>query len=124
MSYIAIPLTSFGTVVGLALALCIATLAFLALRDSDDDTVPVRLYQRARLARTRMARLLKRRQVDVGAYLRAIPVVEVKAQICQCHDCSCKALCDGALHSHAPSRSRYSFCPNTPAIDRFLATSR
>ena len=97
----------------------LATLALLTLRDTDEDTWLVRAYQGWRLKGTRMSRLLKRRHVGVGDYVRSLPVAEVKAQIARCHDCQCKELCDRALRSIAPCTSRYSFCPNTDSVDRF-----
>ena len=98
----------------------LAILAFVTLRDTDEDTWLVRAYQGLRLRSTRMSRLLRRRHVGVGEYVRSLPVAEVKAQIARCQGCACKALCDRALGSIAPCTSRYSFCPNTEPVDRFV----
>jgi len=98
----------------------LAILAIVTLRDTDEDTGLVRAYQRWRLSRTRMSRLLKRRHVEAAAYVRSLPVVEVKAQIARCRDCQCKERCDRALRSLAPCTSRYSFCPNTESVERFV----
>jgi hypothetical protein len=83
-----------------------------------------RLFQRWHLGRSRMGRLLQRRQVDVGAYLQASPILDIEAQLARCYACEHKPLCDRALASPAPGRSRYSFCPNSPAVERFVAAAR
>jgi hypothetical protein len=83
-----------------------------------------RLFQRLHLRRTRLARLLRRRGVDTGAYLRAFPIVAIETQIACCYSCQSKALCDRALASRGHGRSRYSFCPNTSVVERYLALTR
>jgi len=95
-------------------------LAFVTLRDTDEDTRLVRAYQGWRLGHTRMGRLLERRHVAAADYVRSFPVAELKAQIAKCRGCTCKALCDRALRSIAPCTSRYSFCPNTGPVNRFV----
>ena len=101
-------------------AACVLTLAVAALLDSDAETWLVRAGQRARLSRTRMRRMLKRRHVDIGAYARSLSVPEIKEQVSICRHCGLVDLCDRALQSRGPSRSAFSFCPNRPAIERHL----
>lgn len=104
-----------------AFALCFVTFAVAALLDSEQDTWLVRAGQRARLSTTRMHRMLKRRHVDAGRYVRAFTAGELREQIRTCGNCSLGALCDRALNSRAPAaRSSFSFCPNRPAIERYL----
>lgn len=83
-----------------------------------------RLMQGLYLRRSRMGRLLRRRGIDPGAYLRAFPIVALETQLARCYRCPAKALCDRALASRKHGRSRYSFCPNAPAVERFLALAR
>jgi hypothetical protein len=80
----------------------------------------VRLVQSWHIGRIRLGRLLKRRGIDPAAYVRSLPIVEVEAQIADCHSCICQPLCDRAVRARTPSRSTYSFCPNTDAIERYL----
>lgn len=82
----------------------------------------VRVLQGWSLHRSRMARLLRRRGVDVGAYVRAFPIVEIESQLARCHACAFKGTCDRALRSTAPSRSTYSFCPNSRFVRQFKLT--
>lgn len=99
----------------------LAALAFLALHDTDENTWLARAYQRWRLGRTRMGKLLKRRHFAAAAYVRALPIVEIKEQIARCRACPSTALCDRAVRSLAAGTSRYSFCPNVRTIDRLIA---
>lgn len=103
-----------------AFALCLLVFAATSLLDSDAETWPVRATQRARLRRSRMYRMLKRRHVDIAGYARSLPVAELKEQIQACRDCGMTNVCDRALKSRGPSRSVFSFCPNRPAIERYL----
>jgi hypothetical protein len=80
-----------------------------------------RLLQRWHLGRSRMGRLLRRRAIDVSAYLHAFPIVEIETQLARCYSCPCKGLCDRALQARGSGRSRYSFCPNTPFIQQFAS---
>lgn len=102
------------------LAACIFVLAWAALADSGAETWPVRAVQRWRLGRTRMVRMLRRRHVPVGAYVRLLPVAQLKEQIQTCQTCGLDDLCDRALAGPGPSRSVFSFCPNRPVIERCL----
>jgi len=104
-------------------AACVLLLASAALLDSELDTWAVRAGQNVRLMRTRLGRMLKRRHVTRSNYTRLLTVAEIRRQIQVCQGCSCTDLCDRALDSRAVEpRSRYSFCPNHPAIDRYLGT--
>lgn len=79
----------------------------------------IRALQRWHVYRSRLGRLLKRRNVAIAQYVRAFPIVEVETQLAACFSCHSKALCDRALRSRVPSRSRYTFCPNTRFIERY-----
>jgi hypothetical protein len=83
----------------------------------------VRLLQRWHLRFTRLGRLLRRRGINQAAYVRHFPIVEVEAQLARCHQCTYQPLCDRAVAS-SRRRSRYTFCPNTPFIDRYLLARR
>jgi hypothetical protein len=83
----------------------------------------VRLLQTWHMRRARLGRLLQRRGIDPAAYVRAYPIIEIEAQLADCHICISQPICDRALRSQAPSRSTYSFCPNTDAIERFRRTA-
>lgn len=74
------------------------------------------LWQRWRLRGTRLGRLLARRHVDVGLYLRSTPAAAVSAQIDACRRCDSAERCEQALRSLAAGRSNYPFCPNHDAI--------
>ena len=81
-----------------------------------------RFFQKWHLShRTRMGRLLRKRRIAVGDYLRALNFREIEAQIARCHACDSQVRCDRALRGAANGRTRYSFCPNTPAVERYLA---
>jgi hypothetical protein len=82
----------------------------------------IRVFQRFAFAQARMGRMLRRRGIPPGAYLRAFPFIEVEAQLARCHACPCKGLCDRALASRAPTRSRYSFCANARFIDSYIVS--
>ena len=107
-------------------AACVLLLASAALLDSELDTWVVRAGQSVRLMRARLGRMLKRRHVTRSNYVRLLTVAEIRRQIQVCEGCSCTDLCDRALNSEATRdgepRSRYSFCPNHPEIDRYLGT--
>ena len=109
-------LTIFG-----AFAACLLILAYAALMDSDAETVLVRAGQTLRLSRSRMGRMLRRRHVVLPAYARTLSVVEIKKQLRTCRNCGLTDLCDRALDARGPSRSSFSFCPNRPTIERYLA---
>lgn len=105
----------------IAFAGCVLVLVVATLLDSDADTALVRAAQFGRLWRTRMPRMLKRRQVDVWAYARSLSLPALKEQIAVCERCGLEDLCDRALRSRAPgARSTFSFCPNRPAIQRHV----
>ena len=104
-------------------AACVLLLASAALLDSELDTWVVRLGLHVRLMRARLGRMLTRRRITPSNYARLLTVAEIRRQILVCQGCSCTDLCDRALDSRAVEpRSRYSFCPNHPAIDRYLGT--
>lgn len=105
-------------------AACVLIFAFATLLDSDRESALVRVIQRARLSRTRMRVMLRRRHVGLDAYARSLSVLEMKRQIRTCRNCGLADLCDRALQSRGPSRSVFSFCPNRPAIERFLYPAR
>jgi hypothetical protein len=84
----------------------------------------VRFLQAWHLRTMRLGRLLKRRGVDAAAFVRAFPIVEIESQIASCHRCERKPLCDRALDSSAPGKSRYSFCPNTRFVDSYRLSRR
>ena len=106
----------------IALAFCVLTFAGAALLDSDRDNALVRLGQRLRLRSTRMHRMLQRRGIQAGPYVRTLGVVQVRSQIATCRACGSQQLCDRALASRggANSHSRFTFCPNRPALERYL----
>lgn len=104
-----------------AFAACLLVLAYAALMDSDAETVLVRAGQGLRLRRSRMGRMLRRRHVGVAAYARGLSVAAIKQQLRACQSCSLTDLCDRALDARGPSRSSFSFCPNRPDIERYLA---
>ena len=78
------------------------------------------MFQISLMPWLRMFRMLRRRHVDVAGYARVQGAVELGRQLRACEDCRHTAVCDRALKSRAPSRSSYSFCPNRPAIERYL----
>jgi len=120
LGYVQISVAPYLVTIFAAFALCLLTLALVALFDSTAETWPVRSLQRARLLTSRMYRMLKRRHVDVAGYARSLDVIELKQQLQTCERCGLTGLCDRAMQSHAPSRSAFSFCPNRPIIDHYL----
>lgn len=113
-----VSLTPYILVLEAALALCIIALVAWALQDSDQDSWPVRGFHISRLAGTRMSKMLRVRQIDVGSYLQSVPVVELKRQIGACQSCGQHAACDRAL---AGAGADFGFCPNRRAIEQLLA---
>lgn len=119
---VAVPATPYVVIVISALIGCLSALSVLALHDADSDTWLVRAYQRLRLARVRLPRMLENRQVDVGAYVRTVPVVVLKRQIAACSACTSKAACDRALVCREADAARLEFCPNLAPIEHFKRT--
>lgn len=79
----------------------------------------VRLLQRWHLGRSRMGRLLRRQRVEVSAYVRAFPPVEIEAQVARCHLCAFQERCDRAMQSIVQGRPPCGFCPNGRYIRQF-----
>ena len=103
---------------------CVAIIFMATLMDSDADTVLVRAWQHARLSGTRMRRMLKVRGIDVGEYVRRYTVPELREQVDACQECLQHELCDRALESsRLGGETALSFCPNRPAVERYLAAS-
>lgn len=105
-----------------ALAACVLILAVAALLDADSEMPLVRVAQRLRLSRTRMAHMLRRRGIPLGGYAGRLSAATMKRQAELCGRCDSAALCDRALRARAGahSHSHFTFCPNQPAIERFL----
>lgn len=116
-----VSVTPYVMTIFVAFAACLLILAYAALMDSDAETLLVRAGQKLRMGRSRMGRMLRRRHVNVAAYARTLSVVEIKAQLQTCRSCGLTDLCDRALDARGASRSSFSFCPNRPEIERYLA---
>lgn len=81
---------------------------------------PVRAWQRWRLSRSRLGLLMRRRHVDVAAYVQATPVAQLKQQLAVCAKCPSTERCQRALWSIGAGSSPYAFCPNRPAVEPFF----
>jgi hypothetical protein len=105
-----------------ALAACVLILAIAALLDAGSEMPLVRFAQQLRLSRTRMGRMLRRRGIRVGAYAGSLSAVTLQRQAAICGRCGSTAMCDRALRSRggAHSHTRYTFCPNQDAVERYL----
>lgn len=123
LGYVQVSAAPYVLTLLVALAACIVVIAAAALLDSEQDTWLVRAGQRARLFTTRMNRMLKRRHIDATGYVGMLSLAELRGQIATCQNCGLADLCDNALRSRAASSSRsaFSFCPNRPAIERYLS---
>lgn len=100
---------------------CVAIIFMATLMDSDADTGLVRVWQHARLSTTRMRRMLRRRGIAPGAFVRSQSVPDLREQINLCRECLQHELCDRALASvKLSSHATFSFCPNRPAIERYV----
>jgi len=87
------------------------------------DAIVSRLRQHWRLRGTRLRRLLARRHVDLGLYLRSTPAEQIRAQVNACRCCASAEYCERALKSLAAGTSDYRFCPNRGAIEPFFDTT-
>lgn len=104
------------------LAACLLVLVTAALLDSDSEMPLVRLAQRARLSCLRLGRMLRRQGISVRDYAGTLSAATLQRQALTCQQCSQTRLCDGALAGHGGPRSHthFTFCPNQPAIARYL----
>ncbi len=101
-----------------AFVACVAVLGALSYIDTDRGLLQTWGRLLRRIAPSRMQRMLKHRNVDLVAYLRATPVVDMKAQARNCDCCTRTTLCDEVL-SHegaAATDTDFSFCPNSHAM--------
>jgi Family of unknown function (DUF6455) len=67
------------------------------------------------LQRTRLFRMLERRQVDVWTHVQQTKVAQIRQRIATCEACPSTSLCDSVL-AGAEVRKDFSFCPNDAAI--------
>lgn len=114
---------SIGSVVlvlELGLAAGAVLLAWLALRDAGSDRRQPRERLRLELARSRLGGLLARRDIGAGEYLAAVPTAEIKRQLAKCRTCPQKRRCDQERMAAGSGRGGNRFCPNLPAIERYL----
>ena len=104
------------------LALCVLIVAAAALLSGDEETPLARLGVEWRLSHTRMARLLKRRGIAPARYTDSLSVATLQRQVAICRQCQGKDRCDRALASRggAHSHTHFTYCPNQPAIERYL----
>ena len=104
-------------------AVSVLVLASAALLDSESELPLVRLTQGLRLSGMRMGRMLRQREIPIARYAGALSVATLKRQADTCAGCEKTELCDRALaRTPGPnSHTHYSFCPNQPAIEHFLA---
>jgi len=79
-----------------------------------------KLWQRWRLRGTRLRRLLARRHVDLGLYLRSFPAAQIRAQVEACERCASAERCERTLQSLGAGTSAYRFCPNRDAFEPFV----
>lgn len=114
MPYVATILTLFTA--------CVLVLVTAALLDSDSEMPLVRLAQRARISGLRLGRMLRRQGVTVRDYAGTLSAATLQRQALACRQCSQTQLCDRALAGNGGpnSHTRFTFCPNQPAIARYL----
>jgi len=102
------------------LALSIGTLIVLSLIDSGS----VQSLQRAVLAhqlhKLRLSRMLRKRGIDEGRYVRLIPVAELRTAVANCRSCPEQGKCDAVLAAPGWCARSLPECPNTRALDRFV----
>lgn len=73
-----------------------------------------------RLMRSRMADMLQMRMIDRTAYLNQSTAAELRQQMDNCRRCTSVCQCDAVLLYGEVFGSAFSFCPNTPALDRLV----
>ncbi len=73
-----------------------------------------------RLMRSRMADMLQMRRIERSTYVVHSSVPELRQQLNNCRRCSSKCQCDAVLVYGEVFGSAFSFCPNTPALDRLV----
>lgn len=114
MPYVATILTLF--------AACVLVLVSAALLDADSEMPLVRLAQRARLSGMRLGRMLRREGIAVRDYAGTLSAATLRQQALTCGQCSQTRLCDRALAGRRGpnSHTHFTFCPNQPAIARYL----
>lgn len=73
------------------------------------------LAERVKLLR--LARMLKKRGLDVTAYLHEAPIHEIEANLRTCEGCDKSTECDNVLANPSTNRD-LSFCPNDSALNQ------
>ena len=114
LPYVATILTLF--------AACVLVFATAALLDSDSEMPLVRLAQSGRLSAMRLGGMLQRQGIAVRDYAATLSSATLRRQALTCQQCSQTRRCDRALAGRGGpnSHTRFTFCPNQPAIARYL----
>lgn len=86
------------------------------VRIATSETSRVHGRIRAALGNVRMLRMLRRREVDVEAFIRTADAGDIRAQISNCATCPNVTQCDETLADGASPVEDYAFCPNSDAI--------
>ena len=118
---ISISLTPYVLLLEVVLAACFTYLlvAIAADRKRMGEAVILRSAGRAlrrRLTHSRMAKMLRRLNVDPAVYLRRTPAGDIESQLDTCYSCAHQFLCDPALASDKSASVDFSFCSNRPSI--------
>ncbi|GEM_PF-3591522 len=109
----------YSTIVGLLVIAVIIGLVVINTRIAlaGNSKVLNRLYNS--LQRVRLFKMLRRRGVDVGDYLRKTEVSDMRRQIARCETCQNIRACDSALEREDAAGGDISFCPNKAALELY-----
>ncbi|MBX6419762.1 MAG: hypothetical protein IRZ06_01975 [Nevskia sp.] len=114
--------TPFIAAVLLSFLFALAAVSVLTFLDTERGQRWQRAWLGRRLAHSRMRGMLAAHGIEPQTYLQQTPVAQMRAQLRVCRECPyrqrCARVCDTARHFR--SGRDYSFCPNRPAIERFL----
>jgi hypothetical protein len=113
MNIFSLPLQLYIPItIGIVLvSVCLLALLLLV----DNETV-----LRGRLRSLRMNEMLQMRGLGQEEYLRLTPPAEVRRQLARCRHCAHTRQCDAAIMAGEVFGTGFSYCPNTPALDKIL----
>ena len=117
-----VPAMAYVATILILFAASVLVFVMAALLDSDSEIPLVRLAQRTRLSVTRLGGLLQRQGIPLRDYAGTLSAATLREQALTCAQCRQTRLCDRALAGRGGpnAHTHYTFCPNQPAIARYL----
>lgn len=92
----------------------------VASLDAVREVFPGGMLQLSELSRTRLYRMLLRRNVGIARYFQQTSPCQRSAQLRDCSACSNKSRCDAALASN--DAADFSFCPSNGYLEKLART--